>query len=228
MLSILKTLLILCVFFLHLSSSAVIRRHEEREVKHLTMSVAASTSLNALWLPSSLMGRDTTDPDDDDDPDDKSDDDSSRKASDKDDASCPLDETLTGDNPSDEDSEDDNYDNFGLLDSNEDESASSSSAAFPTPKTSHSAAPWPIKSSPVILKPASPSKGVFAKPDTDELNPSCRGFTNFSQKIFYSTTTHKLKHCGRISNAPSNPNCIPSVAPNSSPNSVWNPTAETS
>jgi hypothetical protein len=74
MLSILKTLLILCVFFLHLSSSAVIRRHEEREVQHLTMSVAAPTSLNTLWFPSSLMGRDATDHDDDDDPDDKSDD----------------------------------------------------------------------------------------------------------------------------------------------------------
>jgi len=62
-------------FFSSLILVRRIRRHEEREVQHLTMSVAAPTSLNVLWFPSSLMGRDATDHDDDDDPDDKSDDD---------------------------------------------------------------------------------------------------------------------------------------------------------
>lgn len=87
----------------------MIRRHEEHKVQHLTMSIAAPTSLSSFTFLSSLMGGEATNPDDDDDPDDDSNDHSTGKDSDRDDASCPLHETSTDDHPSDEDSEDDNY-----------------------------------------------------------------------------------------------------------------------
>jgi hypothetical protein len=43
------------MFFLPYSSSAVIKRHEEREVQHLRMSIAAPTPLSSFTFPSSLM-----------------------------------------------------------------------------------------------------------------------------------------------------------------------------
>jgi hypothetical protein len=60
------------LFFLRLSSSAVIKRHEVREVQHLRMSIAAPTFLSSFTFSSSLTGGETTDPDDDDNPDDDS------------------------------------------------------------------------------------------------------------------------------------------------------------
>ncbi len=75
----------------------------------MVMSIAALKFLGSFTFPSSLMGGEIMDLDDDDDPDDDSDNRSTGKNSDRDGASCPLDETSMDDRPSDEDLEDDNY-----------------------------------------------------------------------------------------------------------------------